>query len=41
MKKFFYIIASIMVLSAVSTSCSGLLEEKNYGNPTVEDMMKA
>ena len=32
-----YFCAAVLSLSAVS--CDGLLEEKNYGNPTIEDMM--
>ena len=39
MKRLFYIIASIIAVSALSSSCSGLLDEVNYGNPTVEEMM--
>lgn len=37
MKKLFYILAAVATLSM--TSCSDLLEEDNYGNPTVEDML--
>ena len=37
MKKLFYILAAVATLSM--TSCSDLLDEVNYGNPTVEDMM--
>ena len=32
-----YFCVAIVSLSAIS--CDGLLEEKNYGNPTIEDMM--
>ena len=32
-----YFCTAVLSLSAVS--CDGLLEEKNYGNPTIEDMM--
>ena len=39
MKRLFYIIASIIAVSTLQTSCSNLLEEVNYGNPTVEEMM--
>ena len=39
MKKLFYILAAVATVSF--TACDDLLEEKNYGNPTVEDMMKA
>lgn len=37
MKKLFYILAAVATVSF--TACDDLLEEKNYGNPTVEDMM--
>ncbi len=39
MKKLFYILAAVATLSM--TSCSDLLDEANYGNPTVEDMMSS
>lgn len=38
MKKILYIIATVLFTTAVS-SCDGLLEEENFGNPTVEEMM--
>ena len=37
MKKLFYILAAVATLSM--TSCSDLLDEVNYGNPTVGDML--
>ncbi len=37
MKKLVYILAAVATLSM--TSCDNLLDEVNYGNPTVEDMM--
>lgn len=37
MKKILYILAAVATLSM--TSCDDLLEEQNYGNPTIEDMM--
>lgn len=39
MKKLFYILAAACVVSMSMTSCSDLLEEDNFGNPSVEDMM--
>lgn len=39
MKKFIYVLAIAIALPLFS-SCEGMLEEKNYGNPTTEDMMK-
>ena len=41
MKKLLYIIAAIATLSVAATSCDSLLEEVNYGNPTIEDMMSS
>ena len=38
MKKILYIIAIALALPVFS-SCDGLLEEDNYGNPTIESMM--
>ena len=38
MKKILYIIVTVLFTTAVS-SCDGLLEEENFGNPTVEEMM--
>ena len=38
MKKILYILTIALALPAIS-SCDDLLEEKNYGNPTVEEMM--
>ena len=38
MKKILYILTIALVLPLFS-SCDGMLEEKNYGNPTVEEMM--
>ena len=38
MKKILYIIAIALALP-VFNSCAGLLEEENYGNPTIESMM--
>jgi hypothetical protein len=38
MKRTLYIIAAAM-LSFTASSCTGLLDEVNYGNPTVEEMM--
>ena len=32
-------IAAAALLSASASSCAGLLDEVNYGNPTVEEMM--
>ena len=37
MKKIIYILAAVATIGM--TSCEGLLDEVNYGNPTVEDMM--
>ena len=39
MKRLFYILAVLATASSITTSCADLLEEVNYGNPTVEDMM--
>ncbi len=39
MKKLFYILAAVATIGM--TSCSDLLDEVNYGNPTVEDMMSS
>lgn len=39
MKRLLYIIAAFAVIVASVSSCAGLLDEVNYGNPTVEDMM--
>lgn len=39
MKKLLYIFAACAAITASTASCSGLLDEVNYGNPTVEDMM--
>lgn len=42
MKKIFLMLAATATLAASMTSCSdfdGLLDEKNYGNPTIEEMM--
>ena len=39
MKKILYILMTVAVAMPLLSSCSDLLEEKNYGNPTVEDMM--
>ena len=41
MKKIFTIIAASVLTLGTLTSCEDLLEEKNYGNPTVESMMSA
>ncbi len=38
MKKILYILAIAMILPFFS-SCEGMLEEQNYGNPTVDSMM--
>ena len=38
MKKLLYILTIVLALPFFS-SCDSMLEEKNYGNPTVEDMM--
>ena len=38
MKKILYIIAIALVLPFFN-SCAGMLEEDNYGNPTIESMM--
>ena len=38
MKKILYILTIALVLPFFC-SCDGMLEEKNYGNPTVEEMM--
>ena len=40
MKKIIYILVIAIAPSFLFSSCD-MLEEKNYGNPTVEDMMKA
>ena len=37
MKKFF--IVALAAVALLSTSCEGFLEEENFGNPTIEDMM--
>ena len=37
MKKLLYTFVALTTL--VTTSCSDMLEEVNYGSPTVEDMM--
>ena len=34
-------IAAIAAIASSASSCSGLLDEVNYGNPTVEDMMSS
>lgn len=39
MKRIFCALAAIAALTASTVSCAGLLDEVNYGNPTVEDMM--
>lgn len=39
MKKILYILTIALVLPMFS-SCAGLLEEENFGNPTIETMMK-
>lgn len=39
MKKINYIVASILTLGMTVTSCDKMLEEKNYGSPTVDEMM--
>ena len=38
MKKILYIL-TIAILLPFASSCEGMLEEKNYGNPTVDEMM--
>ena len=38
MKKFLFAIISVIITTS-AVSCSDLLEEQNYGNPTTEDMM--
>jgi len=38
MKKILYILVAMMTMSAFS-SCAGLVEEENFGNPTIESMM--
>jgi hypothetical protein len=38
MKKFFII--ALAAVALLSTSCDGLLEEENFGNPTIEEMMQ-
>ncbi len=40
MKRIFCVFAAVAALAVSTVSCSGLLDEVNYGNPTVEDMMK-
>ena len=37
MKKFF--IVALAAVALLSTSCEGFLQEENFGNPTIEDMM--
>ena len=39
MKRIFCALAAFAALTASTVSCAGLLDEVNYGNPTVEDMM--
>ena len=39
MKRIFCALAAFAALTASTISCAGLLDEVNYGNPTVEDMM--
>lgn len=39
MKRLLHIIAAATVLTASASSCAGLLDEVNYGNPTIEEMM--
>lgn len=39
MKKINGIIASLFALGIFATSCDKMLEEVNYGNPTIEEMM--
>lgn len=41
MKRLLYIIAAFAAITTSVASCKGLLEEVNYGNPTVEDMMSS
>lgn len=39
MKKILYIIAAIAIAMPFFSSCEDMLEEENYGNPTVDSMM--
>ena len=39
MKRLLYIMAAFAAITFSAASCDALLEEVNYGNPTVEDMM--
>ena len=39
MKKIFLTFVSLVALVSM-TSCSDLLDEQNYGNPTVDDMVQ-
>lgn len=39
MKRFVLIMSAVAVMFSSLTSCDDLLEEQNYGNPTIEDMM--
>lgn len=38
MKKYIYVFLTVVGLGTL-TSCADMLEEKNYGNPTIEEMM--
>ena len=39
MKKIFVALSAGLIMLGALTSCEDLLQEQNYGNPTVEDMM--
>ncbi len=39
MKKYLIYILLVVFTSSLFMSCDSMLEEKNYGNPTIEDMM--
>ena len=38
MKKYIYVFLTVVGLGTLA-SCADMLEEKNYGNPTIEEMM--
>ena len=39
MKKIFIAFSTILITLGTLTSCEDMLQEQNYGNPTIEDMM--
>ena len=39
MKKLAYIFTAVLAFGTLVSSCDGMLDEKNYGNQTISDMM--